>query len=398
MARIPSTILIICLCMLSVSCSGGSPWPGPTPVEARVIESDNAFGFSLFEELAKRDRDENICVSPLSIAMSLGMAVNGADAATAEAIEETLGLSGLTIDEINESYRHLMEVLSGLDPEVRFELANSVWLSLGSSVEQDFIDLSKTYFDADVRSLDFDRPGAADVINEWVAHETNGSVRDIGDIDLLPIDVMLLINVIYFKGAWTYKFKEESTRDGWFTVADGSTSACEMMVQNGCFEYTENADFQAMDLPYGNGEFSMTVLLPRPEKTVDSLILDMRENWDQWIESLSEEMVDLELPRFTVEHRSDLKDVLTTLGMGIAFEPGDRFPQMASGLWINEVKHNTFLRVDEAGTEAAGATGLDIIASIPKAMRVDRPFLFAIREHRSQTILFIGKVVDPSGV
>jgi serpin B len=387
-----------------VACAGTPFSPELTLAERDLIESDNSFGLELFKEIIAEDSDSNVFISPLSVAMALAMTLNSADGETRKAMEATLELSGLSVEEINESYDHLIQVLQGLDPEVRFQLANSIWYRLGFDFEEDFIDLNKTYFDAEVTGLDFTDPETVAVINAWVDENTNGNIKEI--VDQIDYDVvMYLINAIYFKGTWTYQFDEEDTKDDWFNLPDDSQTSCKMMSIQGDFQYFENSDFQIIDLPYGNGDFSMTVLLPRPGKDVDELIADLdQESWDQWMDSLSQEAVDLELPRFGLEYELTLNDALTALGMGIAFTPEADFSNMlkSSPLWIDEVKHKTFVEVNEEGTEAAAVTSvsmtLESAGSDPQltSMRVDRPFLFLIQEHDSQTMLFVGKIVEPT--
>ena len=373
-----------------------------TEAEKALVQSDNTFGFRLFQNVVGAEEDKNVFISPLSVAMALGMTYNGADGSTQEAMQAVLGLSGLTIQEVNESYQSLIELLAGLDPKVRFQTANSIWYRQEWSFEEEFMNLCKDYFDAKVSGLDFNDPNAINVINGWVDENTNGEIKEIVDIDDIDYTtVMFLINAIYFKGTWTYEFDEDLTQDDWFALPDGSQKACQMMRQEGEFQYFENPDFQAIDLPYGDGNFSMTVILPRSDSDIDSLLAEFnQDNWTQWTDTFSEETVRLEFPRFTLEYELTLNEVLKELGMGIAFDPGAAdFTRMldTGGLWIGEVKHKTFVEVNEEGTEAAAVTSVGMTMGISAtAMRADRPFVFAIREHHSNTILFMGKIVEPT--
>ncbi len=404
MSRVLKLMLPICLCPVLVACAGTPVSPDFTLAEGQLIESDNAFGWKLFREIVAQDIDGNVFVSPFSVAMALGMTLNGADRETREAMESTLELSGLTVEDINKCYQHLIEVFGGLDPEVRFQLANSIWYRLGFDFEKEFITLNKTYFNAEVTGLDFADPSAPDAINAWVDQNTNGKIKEIVD-RMSPDVVMYLINAIYFKGTWTYQFNEEDTRDDWFNLPDGSQTACKMMSLQSDFHYFGNSEFQMIDLPYGNGDFSMTVLLPALGTNLDELIATLNQsNWDQWRSSLSEKPVALELPRFSLEYELTLNDVLTSLGMGIAFTPGEAdFSKMLTTdrVWIGEVKHKTFVEVNEEGTEAAAVTSVAMVMSADSepqliSMRCDRPFLFLIQEHASKTILFVGKIAQPT--
>ena len=373
-----------------------------TPLEKQVVESDNIFGLKLFQEIIKIEPDKNVFISPLSVAMALGMTYNGAAGSTEEAMRNTLEFGDMSFQEINESFKSLIALLTQLDPKVRFQIANSIWYRLGFPVEQDFIDLNKTFFDAEVRPLDFSLPGAPGVINDWVDENTNGKIKEIID-QIDPLTMMFLINAIYFKGTWTFEFDKTLTADDFFTKPDGSQVSCKMMKQENDFQYFETDDFQAVDLPYGDGQFRMTIFLPKPQKSICSFITEFSsENWMQWIGRFSKAAGSVYLPKFELEYEISLNDVLTALGMGIAFTGQADFTRINKNgnLYISQVKHKTFVKVDEEGTEAAAVTVVEIsltsVGPTGFVMRVDRPFVFFIREHHSQTILFMGKITDPS--
>jgi serpin B len=373
-----------------------------TPLEKSLVESDNKFGLKLFREVnhIETDKTKNVFISPLSVSMALGMTLNGANGGTLEAMQETLELAGLTTEEINQSYKSLIELLVQLDPQVKFKIANSIWHKQDYAFEQQFIDLNRTFFNAVVRALNFADPAAKDIINGWVKENTNNLIDKIIE-EIRPDHVMFLINAIYFKGDWTYQFDPANTADDFFATLDGSTKPCKMMHLQGDFSYFDNASFQAIDLPYGDAGFSMTILLPRVRTQIDSLVAALTpENWAAWMAGFSTQKVDLAMPKFTTQYEIKLNDVLAALGMGIAFTDLADFTRMYApgGLAIDEVKHKTFVKVDEEGTEAAAVTSVGVVeTSLPQiiSMRIDHPFVFAIRENRSQTILFIGKIAAP---
>jgi serine protease inhibitor len=408
MSKMLTLALLPCLCIGILQCTTHSVPTDPkgsrelTAAEKRLVESDNKFGIKLFRKIIEEEKDKNVFISPLSVSVALGMTHNGANGETQEAMQKTLELSGLTVQEVNESYKSLIELLTGLDPKVRFQIANSIWYRQELSFEKEFIDLNKKYFNAEVRGLNFNDPNAPKTINAWVDKNTNGKIKEIVDAPIDPLMVMFLINAIYFKGFWTYQFDKDLTKDDLFTLPDGSKKACKMMKQKGELQYFENADFQAIDLPYGDGDFSMSIFLPHPEKNIDSLIAKFnQENWNLWIGSFSKHELTLYLPKFTLEYELTLNDVLKALGMGIAFDPLKAdFSKMYKGpesLFISKVKHKTFVDVNEEGTEAAAVTSVGLaMTSVGTIMRIDRPFVFVIRENKSQTILFIGKIVEPT--
>ena len=407
-----TSTLVICICFVFTQCSTTNPilHDEETPIQLTMaakslVKSDNSFGFKLFQEIVNEEGNKNVFISPLSVSMALGMTYNGSDGSTQEAMEKTLELSGLTLQEINESYESLARLLTKLDDKVKFQIANSIWYRETFPVKDAFIDINKTYFDAEVSGLDFDAPNASKVINGWVDKKTNGKIEEIVDNPIHPLTVMFLINAVYFKGTWTYEFDESQTQDDIFTLPDGSKKSCKMMRQEDDFQYFENGDFQAIDLPYGNGNFRMTIFLPHQGRDIDSLIaLLNQENWHQWMNSFSKRELTLQLPKFTLEYEIKLNDALKALGMEVAFNSSQadftkmyKKEEVGLNLYISEVKHKTFVEVNEQGTEAAAVTSVEMrLESAGTFMRVDRPFIFAIRENQSETILFIGKIVEPT--
>jgi serpin B len=398
------------------ACDAGGPEPADPPRELTTQEqavSDAAsrdFGLRLFRTVNAAEEGENVFLSPLSVSMALGMTLNGAEGATRTAMEETLALNGLSQKEINGSYQSLIELLAGLDPKVQFSLANSIWYRDTFSVRSAFIDTNKMYFDAEVAGLDFSSPQAAETINGWVEEKTQGKIPKIVPARIPPEMVMYLINAIYFKGDWTYQFDEKKTEEAPFTLADGSEKTVDMMHQTEpTFAHYGDETLEAVDLPYGDSLYTMTVLVPRrtPEgpASADSLAADLdAERWQAVTRGLreSERKAGVVLPRFELEYEKTLNDVLKAMGMEEAFLPeqSDFSGINASAgedLYISKVKHKSFVKVNEEGTEAAAATsvGIGLTSTGPPVVRADRPFLFVIRENHSGTILFIGKVGDP---
>ncbi len=374
--------------------------------EQQLADSGNKFGLKFFRELNKDEIGENVFISPLSISYALGMTYNGSAGETREAMAKSLELQGMSIDEVNQSYKSLMELLTTLDPEVIFEIANSIWYRQGFHVEQKFIDLNKEYFDALVRELDFSRPDAPDIINDWISEKTHGKIEDVIE-SINPLTMMFLINAIYFKGTWVYEFDPEETKEESFYLIDGASEKVQMMSQRAEFYYYENDLFQAIDLPYGKERFSMTILLPKENEDIDYLIGKLDQNtWNKWISDFPEEKdtVNLFLPRFTTRYDKSLNSVLSALGMDIAFDPGradfSNINPHRPDLHISNVQHVTFIEVNEEGTEAAAVTVVEmgvgsVGGRIYPTMRVNKPFFFVIRENHSDTLLFMGKIMDP---
>jgi serpin B len=386
------------------------PTPGPpSAAEKSLIESANRFGLTLFKEInAYEEPDTNIFISPLSVSFALGMTYNGAAGETREAMAATLELSGLSPEEINQSYRNVIDLLTQLDPHVKFKIANSIWTRLGFPIAPEFAELSRNYFDAEVRELDFTRPWAADTINHWVDVNTNGKITKVISPPIPDYIVMYLINAIYFNGEWTLPFDTSCTMEWPFFRADGSIVNCALMQTDTVLSYFYNDLFQAVDLPYGDEKFSMAIFLPRASHTVDEIVEQLNDdNWASWLSSFSENELELGLPRFKFEYDIKLNDILMAMGMEIAFdELMADFSNMVTdmsllpgNLYIDFVQHKAFVQVNEMGTEAAAVTvvGVGVTSIDPelKRMIVDRPFLFVIHERETGSILFMGKVANP---
>jgi serpin B len=380
-----------------------------TKVEEQISEADNNFGFNLLRALSEENPAENQFISPFSISMALGMTLNGARNDTYDDMKDVLGYDDLTQDEINLAYQNLLQLFSTLDSQVQFDIANSIWTRLGFPVEQEFYDVNVNYFDAEVRELDFNRSDAPDIINDWIADKTQNKITDvIGPIE--PLVVMYLINAIYFNGTWTYEFSEQDTRERTFYLADESQMQTPMMTQTNDFYYYEDDAVQIIDLPYGDGDYAMTVILPASGKGVDALLTNLdSETWADWTGSMAEKKGVITLPKLKLELKKLLNDPLSEMGMRIAFIDtlADftgivKEENLDQNLYISRVIHQSFLRMDEEGTEAAAVTVVEVTATsvgpgpnLDFSMTVDRPYLMAIRERSSNSLLFLGKIMQP---
>ncbi len=380
-------------------------------LSAKIAPRQNRFGFKLFAELWKETPDQNLFISPSSIAFALTMTYNGADDETKEAMERALELQGMTLEDINRGSAALRALLDSSDPKVKLAIANSLWMRAGFDFNPDFLQANRRYFGAEATTLNFDDPGAVATINDWVRRSTGGKITQIVD----RIDgqtVLFLINAIYFHGEWTEKFQKNMTADRPFTLPDGRTRPHPLMFQQERFAYLETDAFQAIELPYGSGRVSMCVFLPAKRSSLPAFLQTLNEeNWSRWMSRLERKKGLIALPRFKMEQERMLKDALTALGMGVAFDPGRanltkmRPPDQANDgqrLFISRVKHKTYLDVNEEGTEAAAATSVEVgVTSAPVEpekpfeMVVDRPFFLAIRDRQTGAILFMGAIVDP---
>ena len=371
--------------------------------ESKLIAADNAFAFKVFREVAAQAPDDaNVFISPLSIGMALGMAYNGAAGTTRDAMHRALELQGMNLTEVNEAYQSLIALLRDLDPTVDFLLANSVWYRQEITVTAAFLENMQRYFGAEIRSLDFSAADAAGIINGWVRDNTRGRITEIVTAPIDPYTVMFLINAVYFKGSWTYRFDRNRTHDAAFTRIDGSRATVPLMTHGEEIPVRVHwgSGVSVVDLPYGGGAYAMTIVLPESPAAVVPLARTLTQTeWDAWIAAMDSTSLWVSLPKWTLERDYTLNDVLKALGMAVAFEPLEAdFSNMIPDYeaFISRVKHKTFIQVDEEGTEAAAVTSVEVgVTSAPPSITVDRPFLFAIRERLSGTILFIGKMADP---
>jgi serpin B len=332
--------------------------------------------------------------------MALGMAMTGAAGTTYDEMRTTLGFgAAATENEIGESYRSLITLLRGLDPGVDFRIANSIWYRSGFPVDAAFLDRGRSWFDARVSALDFGSPTAVPTINDWVGTATAGKIPTILDgID--DGQVMFLINAIYFKGSWRTRFDPSRTVAAPFHAAGGDQSA-RLMHREGTMRWLRTSDFEAIDLPYGNSAYSMTVVLPNPGRSVEEVAASLQGSaWSGWMAQFADAEIELALPRFTLAWDRLLIPDLQALGMRAAFVDGgadfSRMSPLGRQLFISLVKQKTFVDVNEEGTEAAAVTNVGIsVTSLPlrRPFIVDRPFIFVLRERLSGTILFMGKIV-----
>jgi serine protease inhibitor len=373
-----------------------------TEKAARLVDVNNQFGLDLYREIYGYEKEaRNLMVSPLSVALALAMTYNGAETTTREAMENTLRLNGLTREEINVAYQSLVRELASLDPKVLLSIANSIYYRNGFQVEKDFVDLNKKFYDAEVSALDFASPSAIGVINGWVNTKTKGKIPEILK-EITPNQVMFLLNAIYFKGIWAKEFNIKSTANLPFYPVIGGPVNVPMMMRTDTLDYATNDLFCAIRLPYGSGNFNMFVFLPRGDEVSNFIKQLTPENWAGWMKLFRvTQTVEIKIPRFKFAYEIKLNDVLTDMGMGIAFTGAADFRGInrAGGLNIDYVKHKTFVEVNEEGTEAAAVT----IVAIEKNMAgpqktfftVDRPFFFAITEKSTGAILFLGTVKNP---
>lgn len=376
-------------------------------VDERLVAGNTAFGFNIFRALCEKDPGENIFISPASISMALAMTANGASGETFEAMMEALQLQGMDLAGINRAFADLKTILQNPDPEVELAVANSLWSRLGLSFNEDFLQRNRDYFDAEIRELDFNLPESVQAINDWVKKQTRGKIAGIVEGPIDPLTVMFLINAIYFHGSWSNEFNPNMTREIPFELPEGKKKEHPVMLREGSYRYFRGKGFEAVSIPYGkNRRISMDVYLPARESSLEDFFEKLTpDNWAAWQLSFKEMEGEIGLPRFKFEYEQSLTEILKKLGMEDAFDPQRAdFSGMRSvppELYISEVKHKTYIDVNEKGTEAAAVTSVEmrVTSFQPEnerfSMIADRPFFFTITDNKTGAILFLGSVNEP---
>ena len=380
--------------------------PAPDPaVTSRVSSATDDFGFRLLNALAK-DPTQNTIISPLGVATAFAMAYNGAAGDTKTEMAKTLALGSLGDEDINRANHYLMHTLAEADPAVQTEIANALWVQKDFPINPDFRTVCESFYDASAASLDFigDPTGAAAAINSWVDKNTHHRIPVLVAA-IRPDTRLMLTDAVYFKGRWSSPFKKAQTRPRPFHLLSGDSRQTAMMDQSGTYAYLENQSFQAIRLPYGNQRYAMYVFIPRKAAGLPDFIRSLDEtHWTQWTSQFARRSGQIVIPKFETTYSKQLNDALKEMGMRLAFD--DRradFSRIHPYLFISDVEHKTWVKVDEEGTEAAAATSIGVsvaamaVAPMPSfVMIVDHPFFFAITEQQSGALLFAGVVMDPT--
>lgn len=418
--------------LLAAGCAGGGPMnltPMNTPTEnpmnapttphkkaaqpvakvaadanvKQLIAADTAFGLALLGELTQKTPQKNVFVSPLSLTDALQMALNGAKGKTETAMAAALRLPPkMTVAQVNAANELLQPSLLNPDPKVQLSVANALWARTGTTFKPDFVQRCQTSYDAQAATLDFAQPSAAQTINDWVKTNTQGKIDSIVDAPALASAQLVLTNAVYFHGTWATPFRPEDTASAPFHRDSGKPVTVPLMSRTGGYAYAQTAQFQAVALPYGAGRMQMVVLLPRSGVKLDAVVKSLdAPTWATTLADLKPTRVALNLPRFQVSYDAQMTAPLTALGMGAAFAPSADFGPMGlpPGNGLTGVIHKAVMEVNEEGTVAAAVTGVIVGATaMPEPvteMRVDHPFVCAIRDTATGALLFVGAIRDP---
>ncbi len=367
--------------------------PKPTSVAFDPSEAVNELAFDLYGKLAA-ENEGNLFFSPYSISTALAMTYGGARGETAEQMDTVLHLGGP--EPTHPAFAYLRKTLNNVQETGRVQLnvANALWPQKDFTFLPDYLALTKKYYGSELHPVDYkaDAEGARQQINTWVEDQTNDKIKDlIAEGALNARTRLVLANAIYFKGNWATQFKTSATRPAPFTLAEGTKIDVPMMSQTGDFMLARTEKVQALELPYEGSELSMVILLPNPGENPQPVSLDELE--------FNQREVMVQMPKFKLESSFTLGSTLAAMGMPLAFSKQADFTGMTGSrdLVIDDVIHKAFVDVNEEGTEAAAATAEMMFGtSMPPQFVANRPFLFLIRENSTGTILFMGRVMDPS--
>lgn len=409
MKSLVSVALILVLTCLW-SCKKDDPKPNLTPKEivltaksAQVISNSNAFGIDLFTRTAAAE-SQNLMLSPLSASTALTMLLNGCGGNTYTQLKSTLNYpEDMTIEEVNEAYKSLVSQLLIADSKVKLALANAIFYRNGFAVKSPFLNTMSTNFDAHIQALDFTAPSALSDINGWASDNTFGKVPKV----LNQIDAnaaMFLMNALYFKGDWSYQFDKDLTALRPFYLDNGSSVNVSTMTGELGARVAYGNSYRAIELPYGRTNFTMVIVVP--ENTLANFYQSFSGSvWNSITTALDANTsfgkVDVFMPRFKFSYEKVLNDQLKSMGMVDAFDEvlADLSGIADASIFVSFVKQNTFVEVNEEGTEAAAVTTIGVnftsVPLDPPPFVIDKPFVFAIRERTTNTLMFIGQVTDP---
>lgn len=372
-------------------------------INENFVNGNTEFALNLMKRINAEDKNSNIFFSPISVSMALSMLYQGAGTTTKDCMAETLNYTGMSDEEINESYVEHLKYFKALSPSVELNLSNSIWIDDDFPVKDSFKSINNEIFNAECSNLNLQDPSACDTMNNWISDSTKGLIGKILYPPLPENIKMILMNAIYFKGSWANKFDKSNTKDDDFTTIKGDIETIPMMNKTDSCLYTDNSEYKAVKLPYAKGNISMSLILPHNDNINDFISKFDNEKLAQMNKSFSKKnKVILSIPRFKMEcEPQNFNDILKAEGLKEAFESADFSGISEALLQISDVRHKAVIDVNEEGTEAAAVTIISMASpgvvktSEPTPTFIaDKPFMFVIQDNQTGTILFIGKVAD----
>ncbi|MBR0239582.1 MAG: serpin family protein [Bacteroidales bacterium] len=365
---------------------------------AEFLRTGTTFSYDFLSRINAEKKTDYV-ISPLSMQFLLGMILDGAKGETAEQICNVLGYGDGEEAEVNEFCLSMLQQLPDLDYLTKLSLANAIYVDNGFHLLDEYCKTVETYYNAGVGNLDFnDRKGSADIINAWCSKNTNGLIPKVLD-EVTPDNLAYLLNALYFKSQWSSPFKKQYTCKEDFTDEKGVKSRVDMMKKEGMYKYSHNDVCEVLELPYGKGSFAMTILLPKEGHNVAEVIEALKADRSiAWPERRQD--VDIWLPKFETKFKMKMNDILSEMGMPLAFDKNKAdFTRMSEyALALSYVRQDAIIKVDEEGTEAAAVSSAGMIkaTAIPSEplvifFRADHPFLYLITETSTGAVLFAGR-------
>ena len=371
-----------------------------TRTQKEIAKTGNDFANKLMLQMNQQVTDQNMMISPMSLQYALGMLSNGCDETALKEITDAMGMNDYSLDMLNSFYYNLTQTLVQEDEDFTLKLANAIWIQNDYQVGKDFIQNNKALFHADVNNIDFYQVDKAKkTINEWASKATEGTIKDLS-LQINELTRVVLANACYLKGKWTVPFDKKDTKKEIFYNMDGSTSEANMMYLTEILNFRNSANepYMMVELPYGNQTFSMIVVLPKEGKTLDDILPNI--NWSNMY--LGGQKVHVQLPKFKIEAKypTEIMKCIKEMDINRIFIPGS-LSGINDELFVSSIAQDTFIEVDEAGTEASAVTNMGMAGSAgpgstpppTPTIRMDRPFAFAICENTTGAVLFMGKVV-----
>lgn len=375
--------------------------------EQEMVSSSSQFAFDLFHELQKKE-DVNQFFSPYSVHQALAMAMNGNEDEVEAEFMQVLRFEGMELEEANKAAKSLTNYLLALDPKVRLAIANAIWYKQGFELNQEFAEDVRDSFSAEIASLDMSNPQSKDVINQWIENNTNGMIKDMLDaVD--PEAAMYLVNAVYFKADWKYRFDAENTKNAPFYTSPGQEVTVDMMEMSSPtgLRYLKEGDLEYLEIPYSSGQYTMSVITAEDFELDNKLDAFALEDLEYFRANADTTNFILKMPKFKMEYKiENLKEELQNLDLVKPFVPSPLnfsklFVNPTAPMVISRVIHEAVIEVNEEGTEAAAATIVAIETtssgpSQPRVFSLDKPFVFFIQENSSGAILFVGKLGNPA--
>ena len=373
-----------------------------TKAQSEFIKANNGFALDLFREVAQSENGRSLLISPLSVTIEFGMVNNGAVGQTQQEIYETLGYKESSVEGLNAFCQTMMQQSAAVDPSTTLEIANAAVVNkMFPGLKDSFTETVKSVYDAEVIYKDFGKDDIKKLVNDWCKEKTHGMIPELLTQPVKASEYAHFLNAVYFKGIWSSKFRKDDTQKESFNCEDGSMTTVKMMHQTDTFDYGGIAGLcSAINLPYGNQAYRMTLLLPNEGTTLAQLTEAL--DADAWNSlHMSGVEVDVKIPSFETEYFVSLKEILPKMGIQQAFTGAADFSAMSStpNLCVGDVLHKARIKVDEEGSEAAAVTDIVLVYGTAYPghdpqyfeFHADRPFLYVITEVSSGAIYFIGQ-------